>query len=211
MNKPQLAILPDPPPPPTPIGLIAGGGRLPVLIAESLRSAGHTVHTLGLSRQYEPELPGLSTTFREVPVLRIGSWAKHLRRRGVRHAIMVGKVDKARLMHDPWRGSEHPGSAHAGGVVQAPATRPAIARDPAGDRRGTGPERSVSDGFNQPDPEPVGRAGDHDPDAPDPGADRGHRVLLAHAGELLRWTSGNRWRFGSGMCWRSRRSRGRTG
>jgi DUF1009 family protein len=103
MNEPQLAILPDPPPPPTPIGLIAGGGRLPVLIAESLRSAGHTVHTLGLSRQYEPELPGLSTTFREVPILRIGSWAKHLRRRGVRHAIMVGKVDKARLMHDPWR------------------------------------------------------------------------------------------------------------
>lgn len=103
MNEPHLAILPDPPPPPTPIGLIAGGGRLPVLIAESLRSAGHPVHTLGLARQFEPELPGLSTTFKEVPLLRVGGWARHLRRRGVRHAIMVGRVDKARFMHDPWR------------------------------------------------------------------------------------------------------------
>jgi DUF1009 family protein len=103
MTEPQLAILPDPPPPPTPIGLIAGGGRLPVLIAESLRSAGHAVHTLGLARQFEPELRQISTTFKEVPLLRIGSWSKHLRRRGVRHAIMVGRVDKARFMYDPWR------------------------------------------------------------------------------------------------------------
>lgn len=103
MNEPQLAILPDPPPPPTPIGLIAGGGRLPVLIAESLLSAGHAVHTLGLSRQYDPALPRISTTFTEVPLLRVGSWSKHLTRRGVHHAIMVGKIDKARIMHDPWR------------------------------------------------------------------------------------------------------------
>ena len=55
MNEPQLAILPDPPPPPTPIGLIAGEGRLPVIIAESLRSAGHAVHTLGLAGQADDE------------------------------------------------------------------------------------------------------------------------------------------------------------
>lgn len=103
MNEPQLAILPDPPPPPTPIGLIAGGGRLPVIIAQSLRSAGHAVHTLGLARQTDSELQGLSTTFREVPILRVGSWGKHLKRHGVKHAIMVGRVDKARFMHDPWR------------------------------------------------------------------------------------------------------------
>lgn len=103
MNEPQLAILPDPPPPPTPIGLIAGGGRLPVLIAKSLRSAGHPVHTLGLAKQTEAELIEFSTTFVEVPILRIGGWGKRLRRRGVKHAIMVGRVDKARFMHDRWR------------------------------------------------------------------------------------------------------------
>lgn len=98
-----LTILPDPPPPPVAIGLIAGGGQLPVIIARSLRSSGHPIHCLGLSGQWEPELPTLCATFREVGVLRVGSWGKILAAMGVRHAIMVGKVDKAKLMHDPFR------------------------------------------------------------------------------------------------------------
>jgi UDP-2,3-diacylglucosamine hydrolase len=98
-----LTILPDPPPPPTAIGLIAGGGRLPIIVAEGLREAGHPVHGLGLSRQYDPTLPTMCSSFHEVGLLRIGSWARILARLNVRHAIMVGKVDKARLMHDPLR------------------------------------------------------------------------------------------------------------
>ncbi len=98
-----LTILPDPPPPPTPVGLIAGGGNLPIMVARGLRTAGHPVHALGLQAQYEPELPSLCSTFREVGVLRVGTWGKHLSRRGVRHAIMVGRVDKAKMMHDPLR------------------------------------------------------------------------------------------------------------
>lgn len=96
-----LAILPDPPPPPTPIGLIAGGGRLPILIAEGLRSRGHPVHGLGLGNHFDDVLPSLCTTFRRVGVLRVGTWGRQLRRTGVRHAIMVGRVEK-NLMHDPW-------------------------------------------------------------------------------------------------------------
>ncbi|MAY74932.1 MAG: hypothetical protein CMJ31_09520 [Phycisphaerae bacterium] len=98
-----LAILPPLPPPPTAIGLIAGGGRLPLLIAGNLRRLGHEVHALGLHRQYDDALPNLCSSFRDVPLLRIGSWSKTLRSVGVRHAIMVGHVDKAKLMHDPWR------------------------------------------------------------------------------------------------------------
>jgi len=98
-----LTILPDPPPPPTAIGLIAGGGRLPIIVARGLRDSGHPVHGLGLARQYDGELPPLCSTFREVGLLRIGSWARNFRRLGVRYAIMVGKVDKARIMHDPLR------------------------------------------------------------------------------------------------------------
>ncbi len=98
-----MTILADPPPPPTPMGLIAGGGRLPVLIAQALRTSGHPVHGLGLADQYEPELPALCSTFRSVGLLRIGSWGRILSKLGVHHAIMVGKVDKAKLMHDPWR------------------------------------------------------------------------------------------------------------
>src|SRR5690606_38479595 len=98
-----IIILPDPPPPPTAIGLIAGGGRLPIRIAEGLREAGHKVCGLGLARQYDDDLPPLCDSFREVGLLRVGSWGQALRRQNVRHAIMVGRVDKARLMHDPFR------------------------------------------------------------------------------------------------------------
>lgn len=98
-----LTILPDPPPPPTPIGLIAGGGRLPGLIAEHLQRQGHPVHALGLGKAYEHDLPPKCDTFQEVGLLRVGGWAKRLSRLGVKHAVMVGRVDKAALMHDPWR------------------------------------------------------------------------------------------------------------
>jgi len=98
-----LTILADPPPPPMPVGVIAGGGRLPVLIARSLAERGHEVHGLGLSRQYDADMPKYCDSFEEAPLLRIGAWGSSLRRRGCRHAIMVGRVDKSKLMHDPWR------------------------------------------------------------------------------------------------------------
>lgn len=98
-----ITILPDPPPPPTAIGLIAGGGRLPIIVAQGLREAGHPIHGLGLSKQFDPDLPALCTSFREVGLLRLGSWSRILGRLGVRYAIMVGKVDKAKIMHDPLR------------------------------------------------------------------------------------------------------------
>lgn len=97
-----LTILPDPPRPPAPIGLIAGGGRLPVIVAEGLLSMGHPVHGLGLSNQYDQVLPRICTSFQRVGVLRVGTWGRILRQCDVRHAIMVGRVDKAGFMHDPW-------------------------------------------------------------------------------------------------------------
>ena len=99
----SLTVLPDPPLPPAPIGLIAGGGQLPIAVARGLREAGHPVHGLGLRNQADRDLPRICTTFREVGLLRIGSWARVLHGLGVHHAIMVGYVDKAKLMHDPWR------------------------------------------------------------------------------------------------------------
>jgi len=106
MPKP-LVILPDPPPPPAGVGLIAGGGRLPIIVAQGLARVGHPVHGLGLAGQYEPELPALCTSFREVGLLRIGTWSRALGKRDVHHAIMVGYVDKAKLMHERFRLFRH--------------------------------------------------------------------------------------------------------
>lgn len=92
--------LPVAPGPPEPLGVIAGGGRLPVLVAEGMRKAGHRVMGLGLAGQYPRELPGLCDGFMEAGVLRIGSWSRKLRKMGARYAVMVGKVDKANLVHN---------------------------------------------------------------------------------------------------------------
>jgi UDP-2,3-diacylglucosamine hydrolase len=98
-----LIILPDPPKPPTPIGLIAGGGRLPMIVARGLREGGHPIHAVGLAGQFDADLPALCSTFAQVGLLRIGQWCRVLRRHHCRFAIMVGKVDKAKILHDPWR------------------------------------------------------------------------------------------------------------
>ena len=98
-----LSILPDPPPAPAPIGLIAGGGRLPILVAQGLREMGHPVHGIGIHRRYDRTLPAMCDTFKEVGLFRLGSWGRKLRSRGVKHAIMVGHVDKAEIMHTRWR------------------------------------------------------------------------------------------------------------
>lgn len=95
-----LVILPDCPAPPAPLGLIAAGGRLPILVAQGMKHAGHTVHCIGLAGQYEEELPELCDDFTETGALKLGSWGKALRKFGVGHAVMVGRVDKAKLMHD---------------------------------------------------------------------------------------------------------------
>ncbi|CAN5692344.1 UDP-2,3-diacylglucosamine diphosphatase LpxI [soil metagenome] len=102
MTAGVVPILPDPPPPPTPIGLIAAGGKLPVMIAEGLRKIGHPVHCIGLAGQVDPLLPAICNSFTPVGVLKLGAWVAALRRRGVAHAIMVGRVDKAQLLFNPW-------------------------------------------------------------------------------------------------------------
>ena len=95
----RLASLTD-----RPVGLIAGGGRLPVLTARGLRAAGHRVAAVSLGGPASAELRAECDRCVPVGVLRIGEWARTLRRMGAVDAVMVGGVDKARLMYQPfWR------------------------------------------------------------------------------------------------------------
>jgi DUF1009 family protein len=85
-----------------PIGLIAGQGDLPLLVARGMSAAGRPVRAIGLRDQYRPELVPLCDRLEEAGILQIGRWIRLARRMGVREAVMVGRVSKAR-MHDPWR------------------------------------------------------------------------------------------------------------
>lgn len=84
------------------LGLIAGQGRLPFMVADGARAAGLKVVCVGLGDNAEPSLAEHTDVFEQVGMAKLGQWIKKLRKHGVTHAIMVGRVAKNR-MYTPWR------------------------------------------------------------------------------------------------------------
>jgi DUF1009 family protein len=85
-----------------PLGLIAGEGMFPLLVARGARSAGRTVVCAALAGCAWPELRHECDKFKWVGVLRLGQWARVLRTSGCSEAIMVGRVVKSQ-MYNRWR------------------------------------------------------------------------------------------------------------
>ena len=84
------------------LGLIAGEGRLPYLVASGAREAGLKVICVGLADNAEAALADEVDVFYRVAIARPGGWIRRLRRHGVTRAIMVGRVAKGRIF-TPWR------------------------------------------------------------------------------------------------------------
>ncbi len=84
------------------VGLIAGQGRLPFLVADGARRAGVKVICVGLADNAEPDLAEHTDVFCTVPLASVGSWIRNLRKYGVTKTIMVGRVAKTK-MYTPWR------------------------------------------------------------------------------------------------------------
>lgn len=88
--------------PSPPLGLIAGEGIFPILVARGARAAGRRVVCAALAGSAWPELQKECDDFAWVGVTRLGRWVKFLRSAGCTDAIMVGRVLKTR-MYDRWR------------------------------------------------------------------------------------------------------------
>lgn len=84
------------------LGLIAGEGRLPFLVAEGARRAGLRVVCIGLADSASPDLAEQVDDFFYGAIARPGGWMRKLRRCGVTRAIMVGRVAKTKI-YTPWR------------------------------------------------------------------------------------------------------------
>ena len=79
------------------LGLIAGAGRLPFLVAAGAEKAGLKVVCAGLSGSAEGELSDEVAEYFEVALARPGSWIRKLRKYGVTSTVMVGRVAKTQL------------------------------------------------------------------------------------------------------------------
>jgi DUF1009 family protein len=84
------------------VGLIAGGGRLPFMVAAGARRRGLRVVCVGLAGYVDEPLAREVDVFQPVAVARPGSWIRKLRKHGVTRAVMVGQVTKSHLF-TPWR------------------------------------------------------------------------------------------------------------
>ena len=84
------------------LGLIAGQGRLPFLIAAGARKAGLEVVCVGLEGNADLALAKEVDYFYEVPLVRPGVWIRKLKRHGVTSTVMVGRVAKTQI-YTPWR------------------------------------------------------------------------------------------------------------
>ncbi|MBW3596665.1 MAG: UDP-2,3-diacylglucosamine diphosphatase LpxI [Planctomycetes bacterium] len=79
------------------IGLVAGWGRFPQVVAEALKRQGRRVVGLGIKDHVEPETAALCDVYHEVGLARLGAALRYFRRHGVTQATMAGKIHKVRL------------------------------------------------------------------------------------------------------------------
>jgi DUF1009 family protein len=82
---------------PSPLGIIAGAGRFPFLVAQGARQAGRPVVIVALRGLADPALKSLADRFYWSGVVRLGRWIRVFRRTGVHEAIMAGSVRKSEM------------------------------------------------------------------------------------------------------------------
>lgn len=84
-----------------PLGLIAGEGVFPLLVARGAREAGRRVIGVGLSGNAWPNLDKECDRFDWAGITRVGRWIRLLKAGGCTEAIMVGRVQKSH-MYEPF-------------------------------------------------------------------------------------------------------------
>jgi DUF1009 family protein len=82
---------------PEPIGLMAGWGQFPLVVAQSLRRHGHPVICLGIKDHADPSLAEVCDQFGWIGLGQLGRAIRFYRRHDVVRATMAGKIHKVRL------------------------------------------------------------------------------------------------------------------
>ena len=85
---------------PKKVGLVAGWGRYPIYLAQSLQEQGTEVFGVGIVNHYDPAFPELCTDFIPVGLGRLKTIFRFFRRHRLTETTMAGKINK-KLLLDP--------------------------------------------------------------------------------------------------------------
>jgi DUF1009 family protein len=86
-----------------PLGLLAGWGRFPIVIAEKARELNRPLFCVGIKHEASAELVGLASNFAWSGVAKLGRTIRLFKEAGCRHIVMAGKIHKHRFLYAPWR------------------------------------------------------------------------------------------------------------
>lgn len=84
------------------IGLLAGGGRFPILFARAARQQGMKVVCVGIDGNVDPTLAQDVDLFLRNGVARLGSMIRKFKNEGISRVVMAGKIHKGALF-ERWR------------------------------------------------------------------------------------------------------------
>ncbi len=79
------------------IGLVAGWGRFPIVVAKALKQQGFQVYCIGVRGHADPVLAEICDDFRISGLAKTGAQIRYFRSRGCNNATMAGKIFKTIL------------------------------------------------------------------------------------------------------------------
>ena len=79
------------------LGLIAGKGRFPFLVAEEAREAGYRVVCCGIAKESDPRIERVADVYREIKLGQLGRLRDFFKSEGVSEIVMAGKIEKVRI------------------------------------------------------------------------------------------------------------------
>lgn len=88
------------------VGLMAGWGRYPIVVAHALKREGYEVFCMGIKDHADIALREICDDFQWIGLAKLGQAIRYFRRSGCTDATMAGKVHKVRL-YQPWMWIKH--------------------------------------------------------------------------------------------------------
>jgi DUF1009 family protein len=86
-----------------PLGLLAGWGRFPIVVAEKAQSLGTPVFCVGIKHEADPTLANQVEGFAWSGLARLGRIIRLFKNAGCKRIVMCGKIHKYRYIYAPWR------------------------------------------------------------------------------------------------------------